>query len=98
MNDRGQIVDSEGKAFTRRDSGPRMAARKWHVLAVVVDTLEGGGVSVYLDGTLCTLTDGSTHTLDVKSGSFDGALSVGHQFSLFGSKGRAVHTKSCNIR
>jgi hypothetical protein len=68
------------------------------VLAVVVDTLEGGSVSVYLDGSLCALTEGSTQTLAVQSGSFDGVLSVGHQFSLFGSKGRAVHTKPCNLR
>jgi hypothetical protein len=98
VDGRGQLVDSEGRALTRRDSGLRLSAGRWHVLVVVADTLEGGGVSVYLDGSLCTVAEGSAHTLAVPSGSFDGSLSVGPQFSLFGSKGRAVHTKPCNLR
>jgi hypothetical protein len=71
------------------------------MIAIVVDCLDTGAFSVYIDGTKCTLgtasSSGSASSND-QALEFDGALSIGNQISLFGSKGKAYSSRASCLR
>ena len=100
MNGVGQLTDSSGRAFSKRDSGPKIVAGKWHMIGIVVDCLDGGSMSIYVDGVKCTLGAASA-SVEVSTSSsiaFDGNLSIGNQICLCGSKGKAYSSRGTNLR
>ena len=101
LNSAGQLTDSAGRAYSKRDSGPKITPGKWHMIAVVVDCLDARALSVYIDGTRCTLgtasSSGSASAND-QALEFDGSLSIGNQISLFGSKGKAYSSRATCLR
>ena len=107
VNSTGQLTDSGGLAFSRRDSGPKLAGGKWHVITVVVDCIDSGNKTVFLDGTQCVLGTGSGAPAVHESVStdaapstsvLDGEMSIGEQVSLFGSRGKTVNSKCTALR
>lgn len=112
INSSGQLTDAGGRAFSKRDSGPKLTSGKWHVISIVVDCLDRGSLVVFIDGTQCTLGTGSepsssdivaTTSMDQVSEVFetsalDGPMSIAQQLSIFGSKGKAFHNKSVALR
>lgn len=107
VNSSGQLTDAGGFAFSRRDSGPKITGGKWHVITVVVDCVDSGSKTMFLDGTQCVLGIGSGAPSAVEpvsadaascTSALDGDMSIGEQVSLFGSKGKAVNSKSAALR
>ena len=114
INSSGQLTDAAGLAFSRRESGPKLNNGKWAVITVVVDCVDGGSMTVFVDGTPCVLgTSASTitgtssatgvdpaeaSTPSISVSALDGNMSIGQQISLFGSKGKAVNGKSAAIK
>jgi hypothetical protein len=105
VNGSGQLTDAAGLAFSRRDAGPKLTSGKWSVVAVVVDCLDGGNMTVFVDGAECVLgtagasADASPAAAGGASVSaLDGNMSIGQQVSLFGSKGKAANSKSAAMK
>ena len=59
LNSAGQLTDSAGRAYSKRDSGPKITPGKWHMIAVVVDCLDARALSEYLVTALCFMQDTS---------------------------------------
>lgn len=102
MNSNGQLTDATGLALSRRDVGPTILKGKWHVITVVVDCMDGGSMKVYVDGTQCVLGTAALTNAEAVArpvgNVLDGDMSVGDQFSLFGSKGKAPNSKSTALK
>lgn len=71
------------------------------MITIVVDCVDCGSRTVFIDGTQCMLGTSSatdSHAQINATSALDGDMSIGEQISLFGSRGKAINSKSSALK